>query len=333
MENITYEEFIQNILDTRGRFACGDEYHERHHIIPVCLGGGDEKENLIDLYAREHFEAHRLLALENPDNEKLIYAWACMSWVENDSMDRYQLTPKEYEETKVAYSQMMREKMLGENNPMYGQTHSEEARKKISKAAIQRCNAPERRQQLSEQAKKPWENDEYREQKRQIAKDMWSQDEFRQKMIEYGKSLIGEKNPFYGKHHTEETKQKLREKSTGRKQTEETKQKMAEFQKKRWTNEMKEEWGQKFSGENNGMYGKHHSEEAKNRIGELNGKPVIQFDNDDNFISRYRSGKNASEVTGISQRGIMKCCQDKQKTAGGYKWKYEADYMEEINEL
>ena len=50
---ITYEEFIQNILDTRGRFNCGDEYHERHHIVPKCLGGSDEKNNLIDLYATQ----------------------------------------------------------------------------------------------------------------------------------------------------------------------------------------------------------------------------------------------------------------------------------------
>ena len=44
----TYEEFIQNILKTRGRFECGDEYHERHHIVPKCMGGTDEEDNLID---------------------------------------------------------------------------------------------------------------------------------------------------------------------------------------------------------------------------------------------------------------------------------------------
>lgn len=39
----TYEEFINNILETRGRFACGDEYHERHHIVPKCMGGTNEE--------------------------------------------------------------------------------------------------------------------------------------------------------------------------------------------------------------------------------------------------------------------------------------------------
>ena len=61
-----YREFIDNILQTRGRFNCGDEYHERHHITPKCMSGANDENNLIDLFAREHFEAHRLLALDNP---------------------------------------------------------------------------------------------------------------------------------------------------------------------------------------------------------------------------------------------------------------------------
>ena len=76
---MTYEEFINNILETRGRFACGEEYHERHHIVPKCMGGTNDEDNLIDLFAREHYEAHRLLVLENPNNHKLAYAWSMMA--------------------------------------------------------------------------------------------------------------------------------------------------------------------------------------------------------------------------------------------------------------
>lgn len=42
------------------------------------MGGTNDEENLIDLFAQEHFIAHRLLTEENPDNEKLVYAWWCM---------------------------------------------------------------------------------------------------------------------------------------------------------------------------------------------------------------------------------------------------------------
>ena len=72
---MTYNEYIQDILDTRGKFACGEEYCERHHIIPRCMNGDDSDDNLIDLYAREHYEAHKLLAEENPNNEKILFAW------------------------------------------------------------------------------------------------------------------------------------------------------------------------------------------------------------------------------------------------------------------
>ena len=96
----TYEEFIQNILETRGRFACGDEYHERHHVLPKCMGGTNDDNNLIDLFAREHFEAHRLLALENSNNNELVYAWRCMAFLKNDFQQRYMLSPEEYEEIK-----------------------------------------------------------------------------------------------------------------------------------------------------------------------------------------------------------------------------------------
>lgn len=119
----SYNEFIQNILDTRGRFACGDVYHERHHIIPKCINGNDEEDNLIDLFAREHFIAHKLLAQENSGNRSLVYAWTMMAWIKTGSQERYQVTPEEYEEAKIALSKMNSERkgiFAGENNPMYG---------------------------------------------------------------------------------------------------------------------------------------------------------------------------------------------------------------------
>ena len=96
-----YDEFINNILETRGRHGCGDEYFETHHIIPKCLDGTNDEENLIDLFAREHFEAHRLLALENPNNEKLTYAWWMMATIKNEYQERCRINAEEYEEAKI----------------------------------------------------------------------------------------------------------------------------------------------------------------------------------------------------------------------------------------
>ena len=48
----------------------------------------------------------------------------------------------------------------------------------------------------------------------------------------------GEQNTFYGKHHTEESKQKIRAANTGKKRTEESKQRMRMAQKK-WKEDKK----------------------------------------------------------------------------------------------
>lgn len=141
----TYEEFIQNILKTRGRFACGEEYHERHHIKPKCIGGTNDENNLIDLYAREHFEAHRLLALENPDSDGLTYSWWMMAHGKNQDRITHIVTAEEYEEARVALSRSKRggslseetrnkisEAKMGEKNANYGKSCPEEIKKKIS---------------------------------------------------------------------------------------------------------------------------------------------------------------------------------------------------------
>lgn len=117
MENMTYKEFINNILTIRGRHGCCDSYHEKHHIMPRCLGGSDEESNLIDLFAREHFIAHKLLASENPNNDKLVYAWWCMSNVKNEYTSlRYELTPEEYEESRAVFAKFQSERHSGEQN-------------------------------------------------------------------------------------------------------------------------------------------------------------------------------------------------------------------------
>lgn len=88
---MTYKEFIQNIINTRGQWGIDEqEIFEAHHIIPRCLGGlpknspkRKKHENIIWLYPEEHFMAHKLLAEENPDIPPLKLAFARMSKRDN----------------------------------------------------------------------------------------------------------------------------------------------------------------------------------------------------------------------------------------------------------
>lgn len=54
-----YREFIN---DRKAREADLKGYTERHHILPRCIGGGDNACNLIRLTAEDHIFAHLLLA-------------------------------------------------------------------------------------------------------------------------------------------------------------------------------------------------------------------------------------------------------------------------------
>lgn len=129
---MTYKSYIESIIIARGRNGCGNEYFETHHIIPKCMGGDNSKENLIDLYAFEHFEAHRLLYLENPSNKKLAYAWFAMSHMRNHhTVGRYKCTAQQYEEIKKLKSKIMQSYNEGKGLH-YGCHHSEETKKKIS---------------------------------------------------------------------------------------------------------------------------------------------------------------------------------------------------------
>ena len=190
MNNIYYTEFIQNILVGRGRFNCGDEYHERHHIIPRCVGGTDDEENLIDLYAKEHFVAHQLLAQENPDNKKLILAWHMMTNVKTTNQQRYQITPEEYEESRIAYIKTM----MGENNP----AKSEEVRRKKSEAIKGEKNHNYGKPRSESTRKKMSESH----------KGKVLSDDTRTKISE---SKTGKNNHNYGKHFSEEHRKKLSE--------------------------------------------------------------------------------------------------------------------------
>jgi hypothetical protein len=55
-----------------------NQYTEKHHIIPKCLGGDNKKSNIVCLSYREHFICHWLLCKIYPENHKLKAAFAKM---------------------------------------------------------------------------------------------------------------------------------------------------------------------------------------------------------------------------------------------------------------
>lgn len=77
------------------------QYYERHHIIPRCMGGCDDEENIVALTAREHFIAHKLLVKIHPNVGGL---WAAIRFMNDISKD-YNLTSKQYQIVREKYSE------------------------------------------------------------------------------------------------------------------------------------------------------------------------------------------------------------------------------------
>ena len=215
----SYQDFIDNIIKIRGRFSCGEEYHERHHIVPKCMNGTDDEENLIDLFAREHFEAHRLLAQENSDNYKLVYAWTMMAWTKKGDRN-CEVTAEEYEEARKAMSEARKlytpseEALINMGKAQKRRYENIEERKKASELAKQRearpgylekrieslkkryNEDPELRKKQSEAAKKRFENPEEREKLRVMAIERCKDPIYMQKRSESMKGkMAGAKNP------------------------------------------------------------------------------------------------------------------------------------------
>lgn len=71
-------------------------YRETHHIIPKCIGGTDDRGNLVELTAKEHFIAHLLLTEVYPKSQKLKYALWMMASMENGNQERYRVSSNMY---------------------------------------------------------------------------------------------------------------------------------------------------------------------------------------------------------------------------------------------
>lgn len=114
----------------------------------------------------------------------------------------------------------------------------------------------------------------------------------------------GENNPFYGKHHSEETIMKIKETLKGR-----------------------------FVGEKSSVYKRKHTTEAiekmKGKRPSVSGKnnprarKVNQYDLNGNFIRSYWGCIEVKELLGYDNTAIAKCYKGKTKTSYGFIWRYD----------
>lgn len=177
-----------------------DIYFESHHIVPKCLGGTNNKENLVLLTAREHFIAHKLLCEIYPDNDKLKYAlWAMINLNNSKQLRVYSISSAEYSNSRINYINLAR------------QPKSEEHKLNLKKSWTVERKRLESEKKLGKKIQykngiSPLKGKKRSSELIRSGIDHWN----------YGKSLSSEtknkiKKSLIGHKHSIETKQKMRE--------------------------------------------------------------------------------------------------------------------------
>lgn len=126
--------------------------------------------------------------------------------------------------------------------------------------------------------------------RRESCKRAWTEE----KRAKHGERVKGVNNPMYGrgaefsgenhsggmtgKHHTDETKVKIRE-GNQKAWTPKKRREHGEISKQNWTPEMRVKQSARVSSKNNPMYGKQHTEEWKQKHAEDVAKPYPSFYN------------------------------------------------------
>ena len=74
---MNYEKIYDSLIsNAQNRIL--ETYTETHHIVPKCIGGTDNINNLVELTPEEHYLAHQLLVKIYRQNHSLVKAAAMM---------------------------------------------------------------------------------------------------------------------------------------------------------------------------------------------------------------------------------------------------------------
>ena len=212
------------------------------------------------------------------------------------------LTQREALDMEIALIAEYKSNCTKYKNPSYGYNmtdggegssgfkHTEETKQKLKE--IRSNTSDETRSRMSESAK-----ERCTEEWRRAQSD-------RQKGI-----FNGENNPFYGKHHSEDTKVLLSEMHKKENISPETLRKMSENHAD-------------VSGDKNPNYGK--------------GRKVVQLTMNVQYVAEYITIAEATRITGI--HNISACCRGHKESSGGFRWMYKEEYdsltqQNDLNEI
>ena len=171
-------------------------YTEKHHILPKCLGGSNNEDNLVRLTAKEHFIVHMLLCkfTEGLAKRKMYFAFnaMCSLKLSNNNKRQYKVTSRIAHKLRIESLQFIKG-----NKFNVGRIPSKKTRLKISQATKGLKRTEETKAKMSK----------YR-------KGLKLSESTKQKIAN---SLLGEKSYWFGRTHKQSTIELMSKKAKGRK--------------------------------------------------------------------------------------------------------------------
>jgi hypothetical protein len=257
---MNYSRIYNAIIEKAQNRNLVNTYTETHHITPRCMMGTDDKNNLVELLAREHLLCHLLLVKMNPGHRGLAKAAAAMSMKNEYTKER--ITCRKYAFLREAvaaatsaqfknipksekHKEKIRQKSrrpenvakLVEMNKTLPWT--EERRKKVSEANSKRIITEEERQRLANLTlgRKATDEEKAAMSARRKGKPRIISEQGKADMIQ---KLTGREitwrdkisKTLMGKHPSQETRQKMADSKRGTKQSPETIAKRVETQRR-----------------------------------------------------------------------------------------------------
>lgn len=207
-------------------------YIERHHIVPKCIGGNDDPENLVALTLEEHFVAHQLLTKMFPLIDSLVYAANMMGnrtnkqygWLKRQFVEREKVKKTGKKRSKESIEKqsatLKAQYAAGKINPRKGSTLTEEHKRQVSEGNKGKEIPVESRCSLegyilhygeSEGTRLYEENNKKKDSKSLSAfVARYGEEEGSVRYAEWNNYLHSRPAPFKGKKHTEEWKTAMR---------------------------------------------------------------------------------------------------------------------------
>ena len=176
-----YNRLYYNIIN-QAKTRQNTGYVEIHHIIPKSIGGTNDKENLVELTAKEHFICHRLLPkMTTGDNKRKMTfaAWALTS-MRNPHLEKIKISSRTYSYIKqerssalkgVPLPEEVREKM---RIARAKQVITEETKEKIKKTNTGKKQSEETKRKRAESLRGKKRTEEQKQRQKESALNCWA---------------------------------------------------------------------------------------------------------------------------------------------------------------